>query len=230
MECRDSFVFYRSFFEAISELKEKDQASVLLAICDYALNGNERKLNGISAAMFMLMKPNLDANQRKYENGKKGGRPKTEKEPNANQNKTKKQAKDKQNITETEPNVDVDVNVDVNEDEDVDVDGKSAEPDGSTHTVATLPLNTGKEHPISEDQVREWSELYPAVDIMQELRSMRGWLIANPSRRKTKSGILRFVNNWLSTEQDRGVVRGGSQKAQESGNIFLDMLEERRGQ
>lgn len=77
MEQRDSFVFYRSFFEAVSELKEKEQTAVVMAICDYALNGIERELSGVPAAMFMLMKPNLDANQKKYENGKKGGRPKT---------------------------------------------------------------------------------------------------------------------------------------------------------
>ena len=50
----------------------------------------------------------------------------------------------------------------------------------------------------------EWSELYPAVDVMQELRKMAGWLDANPSKRKTKRGILRFVNGWLAREQDKG--------------------------
>lgn len=94
MEQRDSFVFYRSFFEAVSKLKKSDQAEVLLALCDYALNGTERPLNGVPAAMFMLIKPNLDANQRKYENGKKGGRPKTKQKPN-----------DNLTVTETEPNV-----------------------------------------------------------------------------------------------------------------------------
>ena len=33
---------------------------------------------------------------------------------------------------------------------------------------------------------------------------MAGWLDANPTRRKTKAGIRRFVNGWLAKEQDRG--------------------------
>ena len=32
---------------------------------------------------------------------------------------------------------------------------------------------------------------------------MRGWLNGNPTKRKTKKGIARFVNNWLSNEQDK---------------------------
>lgn len=82
MEQRDSFIFYRSFFEAVSKLKKGDQCEALLAICDYALNGNERELSGAAAAIFMLAKPNLDANKKKYENGKKGGRPKSEQNQN----------------------------------------------------------------------------------------------------------------------------------------------------
>ncbi len=74
----------------------------------------------------------------------------------------------------------------------------------STPPVITLPLNTGEEYPICSDKVGEWSSLYPAVDVMQQLRNMRGWLLANPDKRKTKRGINRFVVSWLSREQDRG--------------------------
>ena len=70
--------------------------------------------------------------------------------------------------------------------------------------IITLTLNDKTEYPVTEEQVEEWTKLYPAVDVMQELRKMKGWLDANPSKRKTKKGILRFINNWLSKEQDRG--------------------------
>ena len=69
--------------------------------------------------------------------------------------------------------------------------------------IITLTLNDKTEYPVTEEQVEEWTKLYPAVDVMQELRKMKGWLDANPSRRKTKKGILRFINSWLSKEQDR---------------------------
>ena len=35
---------------------------------------------------------------------------------------------------------------------------------------------------------------------------MAGWLDANPKRRKTKQGILRFVTSWLAREQDKGGI------------------------
>lgn len=80
-------------------------------------------------------------------------------------------------------------------------DEPAAEPEPP---VITLPLNTGEEYPITKSEVAEYEELYPAVDVMQQLRNMRGWLLKNRKRRKTKSGINRFVNSWLCREQDRG--------------------------
>lgn len=81
-----------------------------------------------------------------------------------------------------------------------------AELDGpaSTPLVITLILNDKAEYPIYQSDVNEWAELYPAVDVMQELRKMKGWCKDNPSKRKTKRGIRRFVNSWLARQQDAG--------------------------
>lgn len=51
-----------------------------------------------------------------------------------------------------------------------------------------------------------WLDAYPAVDIEAQLRIMREWLLANPS--KKKSNYRQFINNWLNREQNKG----GSQK------------------
>jgi hypothetical protein len=67
-----------------------------------------------------------------------------------------------------------------------------------------LVLNDKTEYAISEEQIRNWASLYPAVDIKQALRNMRGWLDSNPTKRKTGSGILKFVTNWLAKEQNSG--------------------------
>lgn len=82
--------------------------------------------------------------------------------------------------------------------------GDCAEPGtASTPPVIVLPLNTG-EYGVPQEQVDEWAGLYPAVDVMQQLRNMKGWLDSNPSRRKTKAGVKRFITGWLSKEQDKG--------------------------
>lgn len=79
---------------------------------------------------------------------------------------------------------------------------ESAEPYPVSTPVFTLQLNTGSEYEIFQSDVNFWKELYPSVDVMQELRNMRGWLDVNPKKRKTSSGIKRFINGWLSREQD----------------------------
>lgn len=67
-----------------------------------------------------------------------------------------------------------------------------------------MPLVGDKEFPIFPEMVAEWSELYPAVDVMQELRNMVGWCKANPSKRKTEKGVARFIAAWLEKTQNRG--------------------------
>lgn len=68
---------------------------------------------------------------------------------------------------------------------------------------AEIILNDGSFYPVSHEDVRMWAELYPAVDVPGEIRKMVGWCDANPAKRKTAKGVRRFINNWLSKEQDK---------------------------
>lgn len=112
---RNSFVFYASFYEAIKEMPREIQGEIYTAIIEYGLYGKETEnLKQIAKAMFTLIKPQLDANTRRYENGckgaehgKKGGRPPKEKTvknptktPNDNDNE-----KEKENVKERDTNV-----------------------------------------------------------------------------------------------------------------------------
>ena len=77
--------------------------------------------------------------------------------------------------------------------------------------VISIMMNTGEEYPITQSYVLELAELYPAVDIMQELRAMKGWCDANPRKRKTAGGMKRFINAWISKVQNRGGTPGYTQ-------------------
>ena len=79
---RDSFIFYESFYSGIRELNPEDQLEIYTAIFEYQFEEKEPQLTGIKKAIWSLIKPQLDANNDRYENGLKGGRPKkdTEKE------------------------------------------------------------------------------------------------------------------------------------------------------
>jgi len=80
----------------------------------------------------------------------------------------------------------------------------TAAPADEEPSVIEMVLNDGTAFPLYPSDVKRWEELYPAVDIMTQLRKMAGWCEANPKKRKTKSGIKRFINSWLAGAQDRG--------------------------
>lgn len=72
---RESFCMYRSFYEAMKFLPSETKANLLDTLCEYALNGEEIEKDDISKSFFLLMKPQIDANNRRYLNGKNGGAP-----------------------------------------------------------------------------------------------------------------------------------------------------------
>lgn len=84
---KDSFVSYRSFHEALKELTREQYGNVMFAINEYALNQVEIELTGIEKMAFTLIKPQLDANIKRQENGKYGslgGRPRKDENPKQN--------------------------------------------------------------------------------------------------------------------------------------------------
>ena len=101
---RDSFIFYRSFYEALLCLEEDDRSRALEAIMHYALDGEEIEVKGPAAAVFKLVKPQLEANAKRYDNGAKGGRPTRSEKPNDNQAVTKTKPKHNQTVTKAKPN------------------------------------------------------------------------------------------------------------------------------
>ena len=70
----DGFVFYRSFAEALQDIPAEQFKDIVLALSSYALDGVEPdNLDAISKALFTLMRPQIDANAKRREAGRKGG-------------------------------------------------------------------------------------------------------------------------------------------------------------
>jgi hypothetical protein len=94
IKIKDSFIIYRSFIDAIKSLPDVERLQIFDAISDYALDGKEAVLSGISYTVFTLIKPQLDANRKRFENGckdKKKSKPeakpkRTRSKPEANDN------------------------------------------------------------------------------------------------------------------------------------------------
>lgn len=112
---KDSFVFYRSFYEALQQVPKKYRTAIYEACFTYVFESREVSLSGVPGALWTLIKPQLDASQRRYESsmkgaefgklgakyGKKGGRPRK---------KTEDEKPPLRGINENPLNVNVNVN------------------------------------------------------------------------------------------------------------------------
>lgn len=89
-------------------------------------------------------------------------------------------------------------------------------PQADSTPVILLPLSDKSEYPITQDVIDEMAENYPAVDVLAQLRLMRGWCIGNPTKRKTRTGVMRFVTNWLADKQNNAGATNGSHRQSHS--------------
>lgn len=102
-------------------------------------------------------------------------------------------------ITHAEADVDVDVEVNFKT---VCAEPLRASVPPPENMVIGLPLNDKTLRWIVQPDVDHFKELYPSVDVLQELRKMLGWLESHPDRRKTRRGINPAIHRWLAKAQD----------------------------
>lgn len=128
---------------------------------------------------------------------------------------TKGQLKDNQGATKGQSR---DTNNNDNNDNNVNNDNKDkknninnniifcSEPDKSAPNMSGIfiQLNDKTYYEVPLEKLSLWKEVYQAISVEQELKKMAAWCDSNPTKRKTRRGIERFINNWLSREQDKG--------------------------
>ena len=176
---RESFVFYRSFYESIKLLPKKYQLQCFDALCNYALNDVPMEgLPGTVEAILKSFKPQVDANNRKYENGCKGGRPKnnqaeTKAKPKSNQDRSKAKRNDNDNVNDN-------VNVNANDNDNDNALGSSG---GGRYKC--------------DDEFNLWKKLTPEdIDVLYEKFPNSGGLLIDEvfaevkaKKTKVKSGL-----------------------------------------
>ena len=173
---RDSFIFYRSFYDAINELPKENQADTYSAIAKYALDQEETELTGIPKAIFSLVKPQLDANYKKYENGK--------------QKKSKTEANNKQKRSKTGTNVNVNVNENVNDNENANVNVSDSRVDGLQKIFDFYQENIGLITPYGTEILQDYEKEMPADLIILAMKK------AVESNKRTIQYIKGILNNW----------------------------------
>lgn len=145
---RESFIFYKSFYESIKELDPLDQVQIYDAIFKYQFEAEEIELKGICKSIFTLIIPQLEANNKRYLNGLKGGAPK------GNQNATKKQPKNNLELTKKQPNENDNVNVNENDNVNVNVNDN-----GKNDIFDFIQNNFGRMlRPVEIEEVLKWED------------------------------------------------------------------------
>lgn len=71
-----------------------------------------------------------------------------------------------------------------------------------------LILKDGTRFHISENHFKEFSDAYPNVDVKDQIFKMSQWLKTNPTKRKTKNGIMRFINSWIARSEREDLKPG----------------------
>lgn len=149
---KDGFIFYKSFYDSINVLDESMQLEVYKALAEYGLTGEMRDdLSPITKALLTAMIPTIDNANKRYvasvENGKKGGRPKKNKEV---------VQEIKENLKEPNPNPYVSVSVSVSDTDTLIKDKKIKEKDKTEEQAPRLNYITEcllKKDLILEDEV-----------------------------------------------------------------------------
>lgn len=223
---KDSFIVYTSYYKQISKLNDEQRGKLLTAMMEFSINGDASSviMDDVTEMAFEFISDQMMRDAAAYAdkcatnkaNGSKGGRPSKDVKTSDSSMPARKPNGFSDN--QSQPNgffenpYEYDYDYDNDYESDADNDTKivsEAKPSDSSPTVIEFELNDKSLYPITESQVTEFKELYPAVDVMQELRCMKGWLNGNPKKRKTRAGVLRFVHNWLAGEQNRGGAKNG---------------------
>jgi len=69
---------------------------------------------------------------------------------------------------------------------------------------------------ITAEDKKLWKEAYPAVDIDQEIKAAKCWLVANPN--KAKKNYAKFLINWFSNSQKGGFNAKNTLASVDGGN------------
>lgn len=215
MDDKKSFVLYIDYRQHLDLLSDEERGQFLTALFDYVELGVTPELTGASLMAFSFIRAQIDRDNDKWLKKKEKARVSAQarwaKEEATACEQVRLDAKACERIPSNANdavNVTVTANATVTAKEKELLPGAQGAPD--RRIVAELLLNDKTLYAVTEDQADKWAGLYPAVDIVAELRKMVGWCDANPKKRKTRQGILRFINNWLSKEQDKGAVGNGS--------------------
>lgn len=217
MQNKDSFVLYTKYIDTFKELTDEQAGKLIKVILEY-VNDMNPEPDGLIKIAFIPIKQQLKEDLVKWKEekekrsiaGKKGmeSRYNSVNKELTNNNNVSKCYNKTNNVKNELTNLTDNVNVYVNVNDNVLNNNNNNIITNNTITnniiiSAEIPLIDNTLYQISEDKVKEWQQVYQAIDVKNELEKMKCWLNANPKNRKTRKGVERFIVAWLNRSQDK---------------------------
>lgn len=81
------------------------------------------------------------------------------------------------------------------------MDGREVGLKVASKTWIEIPLKGGGVYDFTEDELSEYKNLYPNIDVELQIRRAVKWCENNPARKKTKKGVGRFLSHWLNNSR-----------------------------
>lgn len=180
---RESFTYYKSFAEGLKPLNDETYRRLSDALINYALYDEAPDLEGLEMTVFQSWKANIDASNRRKDNGKNGGRPKTEKNRTETENN-----RTKPKITEGKPN--------------------KKEKENKKETITeTKKESIGRFTPPTPAQVSEYiAEKGYSVDAEKfvDFYESKGWFVGKNKMKDWKAA----VRNWARSQRQESTTKG----------------------
>lgn len=177
------FTFYKSYYESLKNLKEKDKKDVINAILEYIFEDKMPNFSGIKKAIWALILPNLNTSKNRS-NPYSGA-------PYGNQNATKeKQSKNNQKTTSDLYDKDKDKEID--KDKDKEKDNITTKPPTNPSLSIIIPF--GKNLGVDKDYCKSFFEHY------QEKK----WKNKNG---ETIDDWQKVLKNWIKRDKEDGKIK-----------------------
>lgn len=210
---KDSVVFYKSFYDGIKCLPPEEQIKAYNMVFEYAFNGTEPAEQSLANVAFTLIKPQIDANIRRMENGKKGGRPKKEttgyetEKPMVFENEEIKKPMVSESGESEKPNVNVNDNVNANN----NVNKKESTEKSKRFSPPTL------------DDVKAYvkeKDLNVDPERFIDYYTSNGWMVGKNKMKDWKAAARSWNRGQRLEETAKGTRQGVAAKTKNSFNNF----------
>ena len=102
----------------------------------------------------------------------------------------------------------------------------SGSAEAQPEAVYNFPCKDGS-FSLTEEMHLEFAGAYKDIEVYAEYPKMSMWLISNKAKQKTKRGMLKFINSWLSrttkTDKDEGLQNAATRFTNDNGSHWANV-------